>query len=215
MSHATYRPVDGFPALPDGALLPRLLRVHPGGNSGRCACPKPRGVRRAPPGRLPRSLIHRSAGSAPSCAPGTSPRATATRHAASPARTKTVGQDGPKQQTGPSVPTAHSRQFRGFWDTGIGFPTPFCLATAPGPLAADRCSIVRGRSPPNTAHPASVLPLGFTPTVTAAGGEVSHPARSYGASWRSGVFEQSQQPVSRRGRGCRSAAIAEADAFWR
>jgi bifunctional DNA-binding transcriptional regulator/antitoxin component of YhaV-PrlF toxin-antitoxin module len=60
---------------------------RPGGNSGRRACPKPRRVRRAPPGRFPRSLIHRSAGSAPSCTPKASPRATATLHAASPART--------------------------------------------------------------------------------------------------------------------------------
>ena len=35
-------------------------------------------VRRAPPGRFPRSPFIRSAGSAPSCTPGTSPRATAT-----------------------------------------------------------------------------------------------------------------------------------------
>jgi hypothetical protein len=37
-------------------------------------------------------------------------------------------------------------------------PTPFCLATAPGPLAADRCSIVRGCSRPSTAPPASGCP---------------------------------------------------------
>jgi hypothetical protein len=43
---------------------------RPGGNSGRCACPEPHKARRAPPGRFPRSLIRRSAGSAPSCTPG-------------------------------------------------------------------------------------------------------------------------------------------------
>ena len=46
--------------------------------------------------------------------------------------------------------------------TGIGFPTPFYLATAPSPLAADRCSMVEGRMPPNAAPPASVLPSSFT-----------------------------------------------------
>jgi hypothetical protein len=67
--------------------------------------------------------------------------------------------------------------------TGIGFPTPFCLASAPGPLAADRRSIVRGRSrpPPHLRHRAAPQ---LHPTVTAGGGEASHPARSYGASWR-------------------------------
>jgi hypothetical protein len=40
-------------------------------------------------GRFPRSLINRSAGSAPSCTAGTSPRATATRSAASPVRART------------------------------------------------------------------------------------------------------------------------------
>jgi hypothetical protein len=63
---------------------------RPGGNSERCACPEPpTRVRRAPPGRFPRSLIDRSAGSAPSCTPGASPRATATRPAASRARSAT------------------------------------------------------------------------------------------------------------------------------
>jgi hypothetical protein len=84
------RPVDGFPALPGGASLPRLLRVlrHvPAATADGAPAPNPpTRVRRAPPGRFPRSLIDRSAGSAPSCTPGTSPRATATLHTASPAR---------------------------------------------------------------------------------------------------------------------------------
>ena len=87
------RPVDGSPALPGGALLPRLLRVlrHvPAATASGAPAPSaPTRARRAPPGRFPRSLICRLAGSAPSCTPGTSPRATATRHAASPARART------------------------------------------------------------------------------------------------------------------------------
>ena len=77
--------------------------------------------------------------------------------------------------------------YRGF-NHWFGFPTPFCLATAPGPLAADRCSIVRGRSRP-PAPPASDCPQ-LHPAVTAAGGGSSHPARSYGASWRRTAFGQ-------------------------
>jgi hypothetical protein len=87
------RPVDGSPALLGGALLPRLLRVlrhAPAATADGAPAPDPpTRVRRAPPGRFPRSLIRRSAGSAPSCTPGTSPRATASRHAASPARAST------------------------------------------------------------------------------------------------------------------------------
>jgi hypothetical protein len=84
------RPVDGFPVLPGGALLPRLLRVlrhAPTATADGAPAPSPK-TWRAPPGRFPRSLIDRSAGSATSCTPGTSPRATATRHAASTARTE-------------------------------------------------------------------------------------------------------------------------------
>jgi hypothetical protein len=67
--------------------------------------------------------------------------------------------------------------------TGIGFPTPFCLATARGPLAPDRCSIVEGRLPPDAAPPASVLPSSFSHRYGGRG-RASHPARTYGASWR-------------------------------
>jgi hypothetical protein len=53
--------------------------------------------------------------------------------------------------------------------------------------------------PPNTAPPASGCPPAF-PTVTAAGGGVSHPARSYGASWRSTAADEHEQPVDAWGR---------------
>jgi hypothetical protein len=71
-----------------------------------------------------------------------------------------------KQDRAPRA--AHSRQFRGCFPVSGLQPLvsvslrPFCLATAPSPLAADRCSIVKGRLPPNAAPPASVLPLSFT-----------------------------------------------------
>jgi hypothetical protein len=85
------RPADGSPALPGGALRPRLLRVlrHAPAATADSARARSQTARRAPPGRFPRSLICRSAGSAPSCTPGTAPRATATRHAASPTRPET------------------------------------------------------------------------------------------------------------------------------
>jgi hypothetical protein len=60
---------------------------RPDGNGGRCACPAPATAGPAgTAGALPTFTINRSAGSAPSCTPGASPRGTATRRAASPAR---------------------------------------------------------------------------------------------------------------------------------
>ena len=86
---------------------------RPDGNSGRCACPKPRRARRAPPGRFPRSLIYRSAGSAPSCTPGHRRALPQHRTRPRPPEQQPVGRDGPEQQPGPSTPAAHSRQFPG------------------------------------------------------------------------------------------------------
>ena len=110
------RPAGGSPALPGGSLLPRLLRVLRQAPAATAdgAPALSRRARRAPPGCFPRSLIRRSAGSAPSCTPGASPRATATRRAASPARAATGRARRPPTRTGPSAPTAHSRQFRGW-----------------------------------------------------------------------------------------------------
>ena len=51
-------------------------------------------------------------------------------------------------------------------------------------VEADRCSIVRGCSRPPP-HPRPQAAPQLLPAVTAAGGGVSHPTRSYGASWRS------------------------------
>ena len=128
---------------------------RPGGHSGRCACPEPTNrVRRAPPGRSPRSLIRRSAGPASSYTPGASPRATATRRAASPTRTVT----GRTRRSPRVTRTEHPKQpiaasfeaddtYRGF-DHWYRFPTPFRLATAPGPLATDRRSMSRAACRP-------------------------------------------------------------------
>jgi hypothetical protein len=101
------------------------------------------------------------------------------------------------QDRAPQQPIAASfgadHKYRGFhhW---FGLPTPFCLASAPGPLAADRRSIVRGRShpPPHLRHQAAPQ---LHPTVTAAEGEASHPARSYGGSWRTAEFVDEQEPT--------------------
>ena len=64
---------------------------------------------------------------------------------------------------------------RGF-NHWFGFPTPFCLATAPGSLAANRRSIVRGCShpPPHLRHQAAPQLL---PAVAATGGGSFHPTR--------------------------------------
>ena len=96
-------------------VIPRLLRVlrhAPAATADGAPARTPRG-RRAPPGRLPRSLICRSAGSAPSCTPGASPRSTANAARPRPPERETGGRHGPQQERGPSTPTAHSRQFRG------------------------------------------------------------------------------------------------------
>jgi hypothetical protein len=156
----------------------------------------PSKARRAPPGRFPRSLINRSAGSAPSCAQGH--RHALPQHGARPRppEQETVGRDDPQRKRGSSIPTAHSRQFRGLLSC-IGAsntdssPTPFCLATAPGPLAANRCSIVRGRSrpPPHLRHQTAPQLL---PAVTAAGGGSFHPTRLNSASWRSLTQDEHQ-----------------------
>jgi hypothetical protein len=52
-------------------------------------------------------------------------------------------------------------EYRGF-NHWYRFPAPFCLASGPGPLAADRSYIVEGRLPPDAAPPASVLPSSFS-----------------------------------------------------
>ena len=108
MSHATYRPVGGSPALPGRSLrLLRVLRHAPTATADGAPAPNPERVRRAPPGRFPRSLICRSAGSAPSCTPGASPRATATRLAASTDRTANGRpRRAPNRNRGPSTPNS-------------------------------------------------------------------------------------------------------------
>jgi hypothetical protein len=104
-------------------------------------------------------------------------------------------------------------QYRGFthW---FGFPTPLCLATAPNPLAADRCSIVRGRSRP-TPHLRHQAAPQLLPAVTAAGGRPFHthpvvwrlvaqarrrrrPGRSPSGrgNWQPGARSQARVPVA-------------------
>ena len=170
---------------------------RPDGNSGRCACPNPPRARRAPPGRFPRSLTGRSAGSAPSCTPGTSSRATATRRAASAARTEkradktdlNSNRDRASQQ-----PIAASFGaavlYRGF-NHWYRFPYAFLprYRTRPaggGPLLDGRGPLAAQR---RTSGVSAALQL--HPAVTAAGDGVLHPARSYGASWRSAAADDS------------------------
>jgi hypothetical protein len=81
-------------------------------------------------------------------------------------------------------------------------PTPCCLVSTHDPLAADRRPIVRGcsRPPPHLRHQAAPQ---LHPTVTAAGRDISHPDRSYGASCRSTGFATVQHsedgsPAKRR-----------------
>ena len=104
------RHVAGFPDLG----LIRVLRHAPAATADGAPAPHPpRRVRRAPPGRFPRSPQTARQGRR-SAVPrghrralpqhGTRPR---------PPEQKPVGRDDPKRQPGSSAPTAHSRQFRG------------------------------------------------------------------------------------------------------
>ena len=74
-------PCTGLSPAPSTTVPP----PRPGGDSGRCACPEPKGSA-GTAGALPTFTNHRSAGSAPSFTPAASPNSTATRHPASPAR---------------------------------------------------------------------------------------------------------------------------------
>ena len=141
-------------------------------------------------GRFPRSLIRRSAGSASSYTPGASPRATATRRAASPARTVT----GRTRRSPRVTRTEHPKQpiaaSFGADDTYRGFDHWYRLPYAFLPCYRTRSAgggpLLDCRGPLAAQHRTSGVgaALQLHPTVTAAGGEVSHPARSYGASRR-------------------------------
>jgi len=126
-NHAAYSldPFALWTALPPSpvALLPRLLRVlrhAPAATADGAPAPTPR-VRRAPPERFPRSPSTGRQGRRPALPRGH--RRAAPRHAARPRPPdqQTSGRDGPEQQPGPSTPTAHSRQFRG-WSQVSGLP---------------------------------------------------------------------------------------------
>ena len=109
------RPVDGFPALHGGATATTTTGPppRPDGNSGRCACPKPKGlgghrrdashVHHRPVGRVGAQLYPG----------GIVARYRNTARGPQPPDRETDGQDDPEQQPGPSTPTAHSRQFPG------------------------------------------------------------------------------------------------------
>ncbi len=145
-------------------------------------------ARRAPPGRFPRSPLTGRQGRRPAVPRGhrralpqhgTRPRPARTRNGRarrSSAATRTEHPNSPQPPVSGLLPSL------GASNTGSS-PTPFCLATAPSPLAADRCSIVRGCSRPPP-HLWSRTAPQLHPTVTAAGGGSFHPTRSYGASWR-------------------------------
>ena len=182
----------------------RVLRHAPAATADGAPAPHPPTAGPAgTAGTLPTFTTDRSAGLAPSCTPGASPRATATRRAASPARSATGRTRRSRTTTGterpnrPEPPVSGPLSCIGASTTGSS-PTPFCLATARGPPAADRCSIVRGcsRPPPHLRHQAAPQ---LHPTVTAAGGRASHPARSYGASWRVPQWTKGRSRQPRRG----------------
>jgi hypothetical protein len=161
------RPVDGFPVLLGGSLLPRLLRVlrhAPTATADGAPAPNPpRRVRRAPPGRFPRSPSTGRQGRRPAVPRGH--RRALPQHSTRPRPPdqQPSGRDGPERKPGPSAPTAHSRQFRGCRPVSglqplIRSPYAFlpCYRTRSaggGPLL-DR----QGLLPPSAAPPASGCP---------------------------------------------------------
>jgi hypothetical protein len=200
---------------------PRLLRVlrHvPTATTD--GAPAPSKARRAPPGRFPRSPSTDRQGRR-SAVPrghrhalpqhGTRPRPPETTNGwprRSPARTRT------ERPNSPQPPVSGLVSSIGASDTDSS-PTPFCLVSTPGPLAADRGSIVRGcsRPPSHLRHQAAPQLL---PTVTAAEGGSFHPARSYGASWRSIEIEESRHSANSRRRHTSfrdQAAVRRSPAF--
>jgi hypothetical protein len=140
---------------------------RPGGNSGRCACPRPKGPA-GTAGALP-TFTHQPVGRVGAqLYPGdiAALHRNTVRGLARPSENRTdktaltENEDRASRQPiaasfGPVTSLEAST-------TGIGFPTPFCLASGPGPLAADRSYIVEGRLSPNAAPPASVLPSSFS-----------------------------------------------------
>jgi hypothetical protein len=194
------RPVDGLPALLGGALLHDYYE----------SSATPRRQQRTV--RLPQTPTAGSAGTAgalhtfthrPVGRVGAQLYPGGHRHALPqhgarprPPEQQTVGRDGPQRKRGPSAPTAHSRQFRGCCPVS-GLLTLVRLlrlsALLPHPArwrrTVARSSRAACRPPPHLRHQAAPQ---LHPTVTAAGGRVSHPTRSYGASWRSATPDDDQ-----------------------
>ena len=154
---------------------------RPGGNSGRCTCPEPHRGPTGTAGALPTFTRDRLAGSASSFTPAASPRGTATHRTAPPARSSTEQARRPPCSTegrAPQQPTAASFRAgyvsRGF-NHWFGFPTPFCLASAPDPLAASRRYVV-GAAPARSPHLRSRTAPSFNrPSRRPAVGLSTHP----------------------------------------
>ena len=82
--------------------------------------------------------------------------------------------------------------YRGFYHW-FGFPTPFCLASAPGPLAADRCYVV-GAAPTLRLTSSIRLP----PASPGRYGDrrwAFPPTRLIGASWRRPAMDDEEARV--------------------
>ena len=204
------RPADGFPALPGGALLPRLLRAlrhAPTATADGAPAPNP------PTGlgghRRDASHVHSYAGRqgrrpavprghrrAPP-QPGTRPR---------PPDRKTSGQDGPEQQPGPSTPTTHSRQFRGCCPVSglqplVRFPYAFLPRYRTRPAGGGPLLDVEGRLPPNAAPPASVLPSSFTRPLRRPGaGPLTPPGHMAPRGAVAGADDHQERPLVSRSR---------------
>jgi hypothetical protein len=191
---------------------------RPGGNGGRCACPETEGSA-GTAGALP-TFTHTPVGRV-----GIQlyPGGIAARHRNAArglaARDRRAGETvlNEYQDRAPRQPIAASfgagDEYRGF-NHWYRFPYAFlpCYRTRPaggGPLLDCRGPLAARR---RTSDVGAALQL--LPAVAAAGGEVSHPTRTYGASWRRLAFVEKQHRgnvrrtvplVARRHRGPRDS----------
>ena len=176
---------------------------RPGGNSGRCACPEPATGSAGTAGTLP-TFTHRPVGRVGA---QLYPGGIAARYRNT-ARGLARPSDNGRARRPPSEQRDRASQqpiaasfgaavlYRGF-NHWFDFPTPFCLASGPGPLAADRCYIVGAAPAPSPTSGLGLPPA--SPGRYGGRGWASHPTRLYGASWRTAdlINDQQRDPAER------------------
>ncbi len=197
-SAGTLPHVPGFPRL--GVL--RSLRHAPAATADGAPAPNPTGVRRAPPGRFPRSPATGRQGRRPALP--LRHRHAAPQHTARPRPpdllpSRRDGLHVPgriEHRDSPQPPVSGLVTCRGASTTGSVSLRLSALLARPGPLAASRRYLV-GAAPARTAHPSSQAAPSFNrPSRRPAVGLSTHPVE-----WRLVAHRTRRRSVS--GRACR------------